>query len=84
MPKTAQGWKIDLSSWETMRDVRQFTDAQRSGDLGKVFEACAGIIKEWEFDGDPTDPDAYDDLTPQQWKQTQAEVNKAVSAFFQG
>lgn len=81
--KLSEGWKIDLSAWKTMRDVREFTDAQRSGDLGSVFKACSGIIKSWEFEGDPADPDAYDDLTPAQWKRTQEEVNKAVTAFFQ-
>jgi len=76
-------WNIDLSAWKTMRDVHDFNKAQQSGDLEKVFVAYSDIIKAWEFSPDPSNPDAYFDLAPKQWKAVQGHVREAVTDFFQ-
>ena len=53
---------FDFTSMK-MRDYREFIEANKEADIGGAYLFLAKCTVQWPFDGDPSDPDAYDDLS---------------------
>lgn len=78
------GFKIEVSHWR-MRDYRQW---MALGNRGRGWDEEANkimssIIKAWPFEGSPSNPTAYDDLKPRQWKLCIDAVEEATARLFQ-
>lgn len=69
------GFVVDIKAWR-MKDYRRFMKATEANDFDGMFESLALAVKEWPFAGNPTQPEAYDELTMDEW----LEVTRAVSA----
>ena len=78
------GWTVNLEEWTTMKPVMDWTNAAKGGDLGKLRTIMASIITAWPFEGDPGNADAYDALTPAQFKAAMQEAGRRVGDLFQG
>jgi hypothetical protein len=74
---------VDVSAWR-MRDhedwIRQVHEEKN---VSGMIDMMAEIVLSWPFDGDPSDPEAYRDLTSQEWVTVTAAVGEAISAAFQ-
>jgi hypothetical protein len=53
---------IEYDADMPMGALRALTGAAQSGDLGEVMAAMSKIITAWPFEGDPSDPSAWDGL----------------------
>lgn len=51
--------EVTYDSNMPIRVLRQMTNAE---DLDGLVESLTGFVKEWPFEGDPTDEEAWDDL----------------------
>lgn len=74
---------VDLSDWTTMGDVEAWQDAANTGRIAEINRMMAGVVKEWPYEGDPADAEAYRALTPPQWGRVAKEVRQAVADLFQ-
>lgn len=78
-------WAFNTAEWR-MRDVRRFASTLKQAaadmDFGPVYEMLAGIITEWPYKGAPDKPDSYDDLRPEEWTETLAEVQAHLGSRF--
>lgn len=45
-----------------MGDLRKLFAAANSGDLDAMLTAYQGIVVSWPYEGNPTDPEAWDNL----------------------
>ena len=52
---------VDLTSW-TAGDYSDFMKALRESDFSKIDAFYSQVVKEWEFESDPTDADTYQNL----------------------
>ena len=75
--------KFDFSHWRTMDDIEKFNDLSASGGLAGQRKALATIVKGWDAELDPRDPDSYRKLTPGQWKKINEEANEATKSFLE-
>lgn len=82
MPKRATvplacGKSVTFSGKLRMKDFRAWTAAEQANDYDACYGYLAQLIEAWEFDGDPSDPAAYDELDLSEYQQ----LNKAAAAF---
>ncbi len=83
MAEQQRAWRVDLSGWTTMRQITAWQDTLTSGDIRAVCSILASVVKEWPLEGDPSNPAAYLDLSPQDWASAVREVGQEVGRFFQ-
>ena len=76
-------WRIVVDDWQ-MRHFRMWSQAQTSGDITLLNEMMACVIREWPFEGDPSDDRVYDDLSPAQWWVALRRVNGALADCLTG
>lgn len=74
---------VRLDNWK-MRDYIRFFQAGNSGDFNEMFRLIAEIVVEWPFAGDPSDPESYLDLTPNEWSAVQQVIGEVVKNAFSG
>lgn len=85
--KLPEGFEIiDLSNF-TMKDFREFQKAISDGinkDIGVLFQYYAGVVTAWPFSyaGDPSDPDSYDNLKPNDWKEVDTLMTDKIGGLF--
>lgn len=75
--------KFDFSHWRTMEDIEKFNEMTGSRRLPEQYKGLATIVKSWDLDLDPRDPESYRKLTPGQWKKLNEEANKANQLFLE-
>lgn len=68
------GGSVTICGRLRMRDVRKWQAAEEKTDLWTCYRYLAAMIVEWSFDGDPANPESYDNL----WQHEMRQVNKAV------
>jgi hypothetical protein len=73
------GNSITLAGKIKMKGFRAWVKAEADGDFDAVYSYLADIIKAWDFDGDPKDPAAYDELDLREYQ----EINLAVAEWLQ-
>ena len=76
-------WEFKTDHWKTMKPLLDWQRALRSVDMDKTIEQMTTIVKSWPFDGDPSDPEAYANLTPSEYGKALLEVGNHVGNFFQ-
>lgn len=82
MTKTKDsGVTIDLSSWTTMKQVKEWGRAVNDGDIDVINALMVNIVKAWPHAGDPSNVAAYDDLSPEQWGQVFREARDTAQKF---
>ena len=79
--KLANGYSVTMQQPEgfKMRDFRLWAEAESRGDLATCYEYLAKVIVDWDWPLDPVDPNSYDELTVQEYRQ----INQAVSSYMQ-
>lgn len=77
------GVVVDVSALTTMRQIKDWQQANANVDLDEMAKQMALFVKVWDYAGEPNDPDAYLDLTPAQWKHVIQEVAGAIGNLFQ-
>ncbi len=70
--------KIDMSDWR-MRDYIAFMDALEAQNWKAMAQGLSKIVTEWDYEGDPREPESYLDLRIAEW----VEVSKAVGEHLQ-
>lgn len=82
----ANAWRIDFSDWK-MKDKRAFTratiEAGEKSDESLIYPHLAMVIKAWPYAGDPSNPESYDELTPDQFEEASKQFAAALTARFQ-
>lgn len=76
----ACGHRVTISGRLRMRDIRKWTDAEATSDWLTTYKYLAVLVSDWDFSGDPTDVEAYDDLWPHEMRQVNEAVGQHISA----
>lgn len=80
----SNGVVVDVSALTTMRQIKEWQQANASVDLDKMAEQMAVFVTAWQYEGlDPKNPESYLDLTPAQWRHVLQEVTGAIANLFQ-
>jgi hypothetical protein len=78
----ADGFRVDLSGWTTMRALEKWDVAARNGHIATMNELMAGVVKSWPYASDPSLPGSYSDLSLEEWANTFKAVRDCVGKFF--
>lgn len=78
------GFIVDVSKWK-MREYMTWTKAGKSGDIESMNIIAVTVICRWPYAyaGSPSDPEAYLELEPVDWKIAMRSVEDACIARFQ-
>jgi len=76
------GWEIDLSQWQTVGPILDWSAAAREADFARLIALMAQVIRQWPFAPDPTKPEDYRQLTPMEFQQALAQVSAALGDSF--
>lgn len=74
---------FDFSHWRTMGDIEKFNELASSRKLADQYKGLSTIVKSWDLELNPRDPESYSKLTPGQWKKLNEEANKANQLFLE-
>jgi hypothetical protein len=71
------GNKVTIAGTLTMREFRQWLEAEKSGDLTVSYKLLAKLISSWDYPFDPKNPDSFDNLTITEYQ----EIVQAVAKY---
>jgi hypothetical protein len=72
------GFVVDISNWK-MKQVKAWNRASREGDSEAREEMMMAVIKEWPYPGSITDPEYYDELSPEDYTEAVGQVVDAIN-----
>lgn len=72
---------VDMKAWR-LKDYRRFMKATEDNDFEGMFTCLAVVVKAWPYEGNPSDPAAFDELTLEQWRAVTEAVGAAMSNQF--
>lgn len=73
---------VDLSKWR-MREHAQWTKLLKEAEVDEQNALMATCVTKWPFEGSPSDPEAYADLSPLEWREVLEAVGNATVRAFQ-
>ncbi len=73
----SDGHVVTIGGRVTMGDFRRWAKAERAGEFEAVYKHLAQVVQAWDYEGDPSQPESYDDLTFQEYRR----VNEAAGEW---
>lgn len=76
-------WVIDVSDIRTMKPIFEWNRIMASQNMDAARQAMMARIKQWPFEGDPSQVVSWENMTPKQWQETLKVCGETVGSVFQ-
>lgn len=73
---------VDVARWN-MGDYADFFDAATNSQFQSMFNLVAKVVTEWPYEGNPSDPSSYRNLSVTEWRTCVSAVTAAINGQFQ-